>query len=66
MCADVESNLTVGLRIKHEERLANEETAKAPDIDANEIKPSKVAISSVEDEEKLKALFIFKFFFCYV
>lgn len=66
MYADVESNLTVGTRIKHEERLSNEETTKAPDIGAIEIKQSKVAISSIEDEEKLKALFIFKIFFCYV
>ncbi|XXG63286.1 hypothetical protein AAC387_Pa05g1518 [Persea americana] len=37
---DVGSNLTVGTRIKHEERLSNEKTTKALDIDANEIKPN--------------------------
>lgn len=67
MCADVGSNLIVGTRIKNEERLSNEKTTKALDIDANEIKPSTVAISSVEDEEKLKSLFIlFYLNFCYI
>lgn len=69
LCADVGSNLTVGTRIKHEERLSNEKTTKALDIDANEIKPSKVAIRSVEDEEKLKSLFIIIIIFqnfCYI